>query len=38
MSGVIGEVLSVDFQWLLDTHHGADYFRRWHRNKRTQAA
>jgi predicted dehydrogenase len=34
MSGVIGEVLSVDFHWLLDTVHGADYFRRWHRNKR----
>ena len=34
MSGVIGEIVSVDFHWLLDTHHGADYFRRWHRNKR----
>lgn len=34
MSGVIGEILSVDFQWMLDTYHGADYFRRWHRNKR----
>lgn len=33
MSGVIGEVLSVDFHWMLDTRHGADYFRRWHRNK-----
>ena len=33
MSGVIGEVKSVDFHWLLDTNHGADYFRRWHRNK-----
>jgi predicted dehydrogenase len=33
MSGVIGEVLSVDFHWLLDTRHGADYYRRWHRNK-----
>ena len=33
MSGVIGNVLSVNFQWLLDTRHGADYFRRWHRNK-----
>ncbi len=32
-SGVIGDVLSVDFHWLLDTAHGADYFRRWHRNK-----
>jgi predicted dehydrogenase len=34
LSGVIGDVLSVDFHWMLDTHHGADYFRRWHRNKR----
>ena len=33
MSGVIGEVHSVDFHWMLDTHHGADYYRRWHRNK-----
>ena len=32
-SGVIGEVVSVDFHWLLDTRHGADYFRRWHRRK-----
>jgi predicted dehydrogenase len=34
MSGVIGNVVAVDFHWLLDTRHGADYFRRWHRNKR----
>jgi predicted dehydrogenase len=27
----IGEVTSVDFHWYLDTQHGADYFRRWHR-------
>ncbi len=33
MSGVIGDIISVDFNWLLDTYHGADYFRRWHRNK-----
>src|SRR5262249_47751685 len=26
----IGEVVSVDFHWYLDTAHGADYFRRWH--------
>ena len=31
--GVVGRVLSVDFQWVLDTTHGADYFRRWHRNQ-----
>ncbi|MCC5808594.1 MAG: Gfo/Idh/MocA family oxidoreductase [Opitutales bacterium] len=32
--GVIGEVKQVHFEWLLDTNHGADYFRRWHRDKR----
>lgn len=31
--GVIGDVFSVHFEWLLNTEHGADYFRRWHRNK-----
>lgn len=30
-AGAIGDVLSVDFEWLLDRSHGADYFRRWHR-------
>jgi predicted dehydrogenase len=34
MSGVIGDVLSVDFHWMLNTMHGADYFRRWHASKR----
>lgn len=33
-SGLIGTVTSVHFEWLLDTQHGADYFRRWHRDKR----
>ncbi|GHA37685.1 dehydrogenase [Devosia pacifica] len=32
--GAIGTVTSVHFEWLLDTRHGADYFRRWHRDKR----
>jgi predicted dehydrogenase len=27
----IGKITSVDFHWYLDTSHGADYFRRWHR-------
>jgi predicted dehydrogenase len=31
--GVVGEVGSVHFEWLLDVRHGADYFRRWHRDK-----
>ena len=29
----IGDVISVDFHEYLDTSHGADYFRRWHRKK-----
>lgn len=33
MKGEIGDVLSVDFHWLLNTQHGADYFRRWHSEK-----
>jgi predicted dehydrogenase len=32
--GAIGDVVSVHFEWMLDTAHGADYFRRWHRDKR----
>ncbi|MEV0647104.1 Gfo/Idh/MocA family oxidoreductase [Phytomonospora sp. NPDC050363] len=33
--GAVGEVTSVNFEWCLDTLHGADYFRRWHRDKAT---
>ncbi|NKY09678.1 Gfo/Idh/MocA family oxidoreductase [Cellulomonas hominis] len=32
-SGLIGQPTSVHFEWLLDTVHGADYFRRWHRDR-----
>ena len=31
--GTIGEIVHVDLSYLLDTSHGADYFRRWHREK-----
>lgn len=31
MNGEIGEVLNAHYQWFLDRSHGADYFRRWHR-------
>jgi predicted dehydrogenase len=33
MQGAVGRPLAVDFSWMLDTNHGADYFRRWHREK-----
>ena len=32
-AGAIGRIVGVDFHWLLDTRHGADYFRRWHRRR-----
>ncbi|SDX13814.1 Gfo/Idh/MocA family protein [Roseicitreum antarcticum] len=32
-AGVIGTVTAVTFRWRLDRVHGADYFRRWHRQK-----
>ncbi|MFD2919846.1 Gfo/Idh/MocA family oxidoreductase [Terrimonas rubra] len=28
--GLIGDITSVDFNWYLNNHHGASYFRRWH--------
>jgi predicted dehydrogenase len=28
--GTIGKLVSVDFNWYLNTYHGASYFRRWH--------
>ena len=34
MSGAIGDIKAVNFEWFLNTSHGADYFRRWHRDKR----
>ncbi|KAF4120422.1 Oxidoreductase family, C-terminal alpha/beta domain [Geosmithia morbida] len=33
-SGAIGRITSLHFEWMLNTSHGADYFRRWHRDKR----
>lgn len=34
MNDTIGKINSVHFEWLLNNKHGADYFRRWHRDKR----
>jgi predicted dehydrogenase len=33
MTDAVGSPKCVDFSWLLDTSHGADYFRRWHRER-----
>ena len=34
MNDTIGKITQVHFEWMLNTSHGADYFRRWHRDKR----
>ena len=34
MENIIGKIFSIHFEWLLDLQHGADYFRRWHRDKK----
>ena len=33
MNDTIGKVTQVHFEWILNTSHGADYFRRWHRDR-----
>ena len=38
MSGEIGQITSVDFQWYLDTDHGASYYRRWHAFKQNSGS
>ena len=30
---IIGDIIHVDMEYLLNNSHGADYFRRWHREK-----
>lgn len=32
MEGIIGNVIGVTLNYMLNTNHGADYFRRWHSN------
>jgi predicted dehydrogenase len=34
----VGRITSVDFHWYLDVHHGADYFRRWHRLRKNSGS
>lgn len=32
LEGILGDIHSVNFEWFLDTSHGAEYYRRWHRD------
>ena len=36
--GAIGDIYSAHYEWLLDTSHGADYFRRWHRERKNSGS
>lgn len=38
MENAIGDILSVNYEWMLNTSHGADYFRRWHRNRKNSGS
>ena len=38
LEGAIGEIYSAHYEWLLDTSHGADYFRRWHRERKNSGS
>lgn len=38
VADTIGEILSVHFEWLLNTRHGSDYFRRWHRERKNSGS
>lgn len=33
MDGLIGDITSVEFNYMLDTYHGSSYFRRWNRDR-----
>ncbi|MBQ3792420.1 MAG: Gfo/Idh/MocA family oxidoreductase [Clostridia bacterium] len=37
-TGIIGDIFSVHYEWLLDTDHGADYFRRWHAERKNSGS
>ncbi len=38
MSGTLGDICSVHYEWMLDRDHGASYFRRWHRERKNSGS
>lgn len=36
--GAVGDIYSAHYEWMLDTSHGADYFRRWHRERKNSGS
>ncbi len=37
-SGILGEILNVHYEWMLGVEHGADYFRRWHGERKNSGS
>ncbi|CAG9620944.1 Gfo/Idh/MocA family protein [Sutcliffiella rhizosphaerae] len=33
MEGKLGRITSIELNWMLDTYHGASYFKRWNRSR-----
>ncbi len=38
LSGVLGDICSVHYEWLLNRDHGASYYRRWHRERKNSGS
>jgi predicted dehydrogenase len=38
LDGAVGDIFSAHYEWMLDTSHGADYFRRWHRERKNSGS
>lgn len=37
-SGILGDIFSVHYEWMLGVEHGADYFRRWHGERKNSGS
>lgn len=37
-TGIVGDVYSMNYEWMLDTVHGASYFRRWHSERKNSGS
>lgn len=37
-TGIVGDVYSINYEWMLDTIHGASYFRRWHSERKNSGS
>lgn len=35
---VVGDMTQIHLNWLLNTHHGSDFFRRWHQIKENNSS